>query len=75
MSIGEIALPDNGDDGGGDRGDDGDEEKCGLGAAWSVHWLDISSTSRLPAYMNLCLFICIFVYLYLCTCISVFVFV
>ena len=39
MSIGEIALPDNGDDGDGDRGDDGDEEN----AAWSVHWLDISS--------------------------------
>ena len=25
MSIGEIALPDNGDDGDGDRGDDGDD--------------------------------------------------
>ena len=30
MSIGEIALPDNGDDGDGDGGDDGDEEKCGM---------------------------------------------
>ena len=30
MSIGEIALPDNGDDGDGDRGDDGDEEKYGM---------------------------------------------
>ena len=74
MSIGEIALPDNGDDGDGDRGDDGDEEKYGMQLG-VCNWLDISSASWIPTYMNICLCICIFVYvfvyLHFCICICV----
>ena len=71
MSIGEIALPDNGDDGDGDRGDDGDEEKYGSSLECARHFIRL----ELPTYMNLCLCICIcvyvFVYLHFCICICV----
>ena len=72
MSIGEIALPDNGDDGDGDRGDDGDEEKYGSSLECARHFIRLEASNiyeSMFVYLYFC--VCFFVYLHFCICICV----
>ena len=71
MSIGEIALPDNGDDGDGDRGDDGDEEKYGSSLECARHFIRLEASNiyeSMFVYLYLCICICVFAFLYLYLC-------